>query len=504
MAGNSVFQGGSAYNAFTALNEAKKDQNIRKAVSNGDDPNSKKIVYKTVLDYVQERISSNEEYNKILMQSLEQDSGLDQLKNIIYTLLSRYPQPLDNRTIELFANRIFQDMTGFGILTQYIEDPDVEEINVYGPGPKQIEVIDSHGARMLEEGFPDAESVLNVIKRMVRKGNMVIDQSNPRVDSYMGGGTRVSAMIPPVVREDKGGVASIRKQSKSHITKETLIESTTAMPEEIEFIELCTRNKVSGAIVGATGSGKTTLLNMIMTDYVKNAQEQTRVYIIEESRELQLPEDARVFYTAVCGDEKSGNLVTSPDLLKSALRFHPTFISCAEMRGEEAMNAMTAAQTGHIVWSTFHADDCVEAYERLLTMCKMSGTDLSEHLLMSNLVNAFPIIVSSQQMKDRSRKITGIYEATGVDGVHVIGHYIYKMQITNFEYDQYGRVKHISGRHCRVGDLSDTLAQRIFDNCGRADLVQKFARPGWKPESFDVDAAMRDGAPASHRRQIAF
>ena len=256
------------------------------------------------------------------------------------------------------------------------------------------------------------------------------------------------------------------------------------MDEEFEFIELCTRNKVSGALVGATGSGKTTLLNYIMSDYVESNKEAARVYIIEESRELQLPSDAKVIYTAVCGDGKNGTEVTAPDLLKSALRFHPTFISCAEMRGEEAMNAMTAAQTGHIVWSTFHADNCVEAYQRLLTMCKMSGTDLSEHLLMRNLVSAFPIIISTQQLKDGTRKITGIYEAEGVDNVSVVGHYIYKMQISSYEYAPDGTVAHVHGIHARVGNMSDAMAQRIFDNCGQKELVQKFARPGWEPESL--------------------
>ena len=117
-------------------------------------------------------------------------------------------------------------------------------------------------------------------------------------------------------------------------------------------------------------------------------------------------------------------------------------------------------------------------------MCKMSGTDLSEHLLMRNLVSAFPIIISTQQLKDGTRKITGIYEAEDVDGVRVIGHYIYRLQITNYEYAADGSVSAVHGIHARIGNLSDKMAQRIFDNCGRLDLVKKFARPDWQPESY--------------------
>lgn len=475
---------GNAYNPFVALNMARQDRSAREGIY--VDPTAKeapRVSYKSVLEWVQEKISSTEEMNKTLMDSLDSDQTNDQLKAIIYSLLQQHPAALDMQTVQDYKVRIYEDMAGLSILTPYIDDPNVEEINVFGPGPEQIEIITGDGSYMLHEGFDDAESVLNIAKRMVRKGNMVIDQSNPRVDSYMNSGVRVSVMIPPIIREDKGAVISVRKQTKARITRADLINTTSAMAEEFEFIELCTRNKVSGALVGATGSGKTTLLNYLMSDYVENTKDEARVYIIEESRELQLPENARVIYTAVCGDEKSGTEITAPDLLKSALRFHPTFISCAEMRGEEAMNAMTAAQTGHIVWSTFHADNCVEAYQRLLTMCKMSGTDLSEHLLMRNLVSAFPIIISTQQMKDGTRKITGIYEAEDVDGVQVVGHYIYRLQISGYEYNADGTVAAVHGHHARVGYLSDKMAQRIFDNCGRKELVKKFARPDWEPES---------------------
>lgn len=476
--------GSKNYDVFAALNAAKQESSARD-VEQGRVKKPEKIEYTKVLEFVQNKISNTPEHNKVLAQTIDTDSGYEQLKNIIYTVMQSYPIPLTEKQIADFRSRIFDDMTGIGILTKYVEDPNIEEINIYGPGPKQIEVIDGNGSHMLTEGFKDCEEVLSITKRMVRKGKAIIDEKTPRVDSYMDGGTRVSAMIPPIVRDDKGAVVSIRKQTKANITKEALIRSYTGLEEEFELIELCFNNKVSGAIVGATGSGKTTLLNYFLSQYVKNAMEDSRVYIIEESRELQLPSDARVFYTAVSGDEHSPNYISADALLKSALRFHPTFITCAEMRGAEAMNAMTAAQTGHVVWSTLHCDSCEESYQRLLTMCKMSGTDLSETLLLRNLIKAFPILISAQQMRDGTRKITGIYEATDVDGINIIGHYLYKLQISHFEFDGNGRVKKVHGKHQKVGYLSDRMAQHIFDNCGNFELVHKFASPDWRPESMD-------------------
>lgn len=481
------------YNPNSALAAVRLDAQRRKNGGKRTKGAVRAIDYSIVLAYVQNAISANPSYADDLAKVLDsEDASKDVLKNIIYNVLQQYPGGLEREIITTYTDRIMEDMTGLSFITKYLDDPEVEEINIFGPGPGQTEIVFSgKGSVILEHGFQGADDALNIVKRMIRQGGAHLDASQPRVDSYMGGGTRVSAMCAPIVREDRGVVASIRKQTQAKITKGDLVDALTATKDELALIELCMRNKVSGAIVGATGSGKTTLLNYLLTDYVESTQKQARVYIIEESREMQLPEDAKVVYTAVCGDGRDdGSLqVTAPDLLKSALRFHPDFICCAEMRGEEAMNAMNAAQTGHIVWSTFHADNCEEAYPRLLSMCLMSGTKLSEDLLLRNLVQAFPIIISAKQLRDRTRKITGIFEAERVEHGQVFGHYIYQAQISSYEYADDGSVKAIRGRHARVGNLSDKLAQRIYENCGLLDQVKKFAREGWEPEGLRTDGA---------------
>ena len=53
------------------------------------------------------------------------------------------------------------------------------------------------------------------------------------------------------------------------------------------------------------------------------------------------------------------NPITMDDLLKEALRFHPYAIIPAEMRGAEAMTAIEAGRTGHVIISTLHANSCL-------------------------------------------------------------------------------------------------------------------------------------------------
>ena len=69
-------------------------------------------------------------------------------------------------------------------------------------------------------------------------------------------------MIPPVIDEEIGTVASIRRQKKDAITPEMLINGGSVIKEELEFLSMSLNNGISLAIGGATGSGKTTFLGL--------------------------------------------------------------------------------------------------------------------------------------------------------------------------------------------------------------------------------------------------
>ena len=59
----------------------------------------------------------------------------------------------------------------------------------------------------------------DTLRKMVRLGGLVLDGTNPIVDSYITEGIRVSAMIPPVADRRSGIVFSIRRQRMARVTK---------------------------------------------------------------------------------------------------------------------------------------------------------------------------------------------------------------------------------------------------------------------------------------------
>jgi len=124
-------------------------------------------------------------------------------------------------------------------------------------------------------------------------------------------------------------------------------------------------------VCGPTGSGKTTTLYSALSHL--NSKEKN-IMTLEDPVEYELSE--------LCQSQinlKAG--LTFASGLRAILRQDPDIILVGEMRDMETIEvAMRAAITGHLVFSTLHTNDAVEAFARLLDM------GVEAHLLSSSLV----------------------------------------------------------------------------------------------------------------------
>lgn len=424
------------------------------------------INYQELLENVRAVIA--EKHSKELSSALGSADAAKALKTLIlkYCVDVLAGKEFDQ---DKLVERIYQDMAGLGVLTDYLYDPSVEEINVNGYNVIEIDYPDHIKYLYDKEAFTTPTAALDIIKRMVRMGGMILDAQTPRVDSYTGNGTRISAMIPPVVPQDRGVIASIRKQNRNEITRQELLDSDSASADMLDFLTLCLCNGISIGLAGGTGSGKTTDQAYLLNEYIRrNEDYNNRVFIIEDSRELNLIDfdkenerPARVLYTVT---KDPPNPITMLDLIVSSLRFHPSLIVPAEVRDAAAWEAANAGQTGHTILTAFHADGARDAYRRLVSMCHSAQTGLSDELLLEMCVGAWPIMVFKKQLKDNSRKYMEVFEATGAENGKLQGRMLYRFIISETERDGRGRVVKVHGSHQRVGTLSPELLNRLRDN----------------------------------------
>jgi twitching motility protein PilT len=106
-------------------------------------------------------------------------------------------------------------------------------------------------------------------------------------------------------------------------------------------------------VTGATGSGKTTTMAMIVN--LINKTGSFRIITVEEPIEYVFPKMAN---SVVTQREVGRDVLTFADGLKYGLRQDPDVILVGEIRDQEtAQMALSAAETGHLVFSSLHTRD---------------------------------------------------------------------------------------------------------------------------------------------------
>jgi type II secretory ATPase GspE/PulE/Tfp pilus assembly ATPase PilB-like protein len=112
-------------------------------------------------------------------------------------------------------------------------------------------------------------------------------------------------------------------------------------------------------VTGPTGSGKTTTLYAAISE-IKNDED--KIITIEDPVEYQLPG-----ITQIPVNEKKG--LTFARGLRSILRHDPDKVMVGEIRdAETAQIAIQSALTGHLVFTTVHANNVVDVLGRFLNM----------------------------------------------------------------------------------------------------------------------------------------
>jgi twitching motility protein PilT len=133
-------------------------------------------------------------------------------------------------------------------------------------------------------------------------------------------------------------------------------------------------------VSGATGSGKTTTLAMIVN--LLNRAGGYRIITVEEPVEYIFPRETN---SVVTQREVGRDVLTFADGLKYGLRQDPDVILVGEIRDlETAQMALSAAETGHLVFSTLHTRDVKGAVTRFADLFPQDvQKDVRSQLAMS-------------------------------------------------------------------------------------------------------------------------
>lgn len=118
-------------------------------------------------------------------------------------------------------------------------------------------------------------------------------------------------------------------------------------------------------ITGATGSGKSTTLGALIDDI--NSTRSDHIITIEDPIEFLFHDKKSIITQREVGVDTE----SFADAMRAALREDPDVILLGEMRDPETIEtAMTAAETGHLVFSTVHSPAAAETVSRVISAFK--------------------------------------------------------------------------------------------------------------------------------------
>src|SRR5437762_758957 len=213
-------------------------------------------------------------------------------------------------------------------------------------------------------------------------------------------------------------------------------------------------------VTGPTGSGKTTTLYAAVSE-IKNDED--KIITIEDPVEYQIKG-----ITQIPVNEKKG--LTFARGLRSILRHDPDKIMVGEIRDQEtAQIAINAALTGHLVFTTVHANNVLDVLGRFLNM----GVEAYQFVSALNCVLAQRLVRNICHQCKRPAKVSrALLEESGLDPA---------LETTQTFYEGVGCIEcggtGYKGRTaiCELLDLTDRIREMILEKRPTSE-IKKVAR----------------------------
>jgi len=259
------------------------------------------------------------------------------------------------------------------IVVDFVEGRDVSDVSLWGENLTAR--MDGQIFSLAEAGALSRDAVAEMIKEL-----LMIDPE------------RAKAMSKPMASVDFT-VELFSKRFRVNIARARgeLFASLRPLPENppepgsIGLSSQLVKNvKEANAglvlVTGPTGSGKTTTIASLLEEI--NRSRQAKIITIEDPIEFNfIPKKAEIIQREIgldCGSYEQG--------LREALRQNPDVIVIGEIRdAETSIVALQAAETGHLVIGSLHANSVVEAITRYLLLGPKERSHEMRYILAKTL-----------------------------------------------------------------------------------------------------------------------
>jgi pilus assembly protein CpaF len=300
--------------------------------------------------------------------------------------------------------RLVADVAGLGVLQPLIDDATIEEIWINAPD----RVFVARGGRHeLTSIILTADTVRELVERMLSPTGRRLDVSQPFVDANLPGGHRLHVALEGIA---KGFTAvNIRKFIARAHDLDALVGLGTLDEATAHFLRGSVEAGLNIVVSGATQAGKTTLLNCLAGAIPGHE----RIVSAEEVYELRITHPDWVQLQCRAAGLEGNGEIDLRALVKESLRMRPTRLVIGEVRAAECLDLLLALNSGLPGMASIHANSARQALAKLCTLPLLAGENISESFVVPTVASTIDLVVHTAMDRTGRRALQEVVAVTG-------------------------------------------------------------------------------------------
>lgn len=423
---------------------------------------SKVMELKEGMDFIQNKFInrnvSSVDIHQIQSFAMSADrESRDKIINIFLDIIKENNLKVEGYSDIELAKEAFAFKYGLEILDKYYLDTTIDEIRVNRKD--NIRIVRKGVSLEVPERFNSDEDIERIIKRLIMEDiGISLDRSNPRIESVLKDGSRLTAVCYPV---SESWNFILRKHDSFEPTLDNYINVGTLNKFVWDRLSVLARGNSKMLFSGNVGAGKTTLMKKVIGEL----NPKLRIGVLGKDSEVKLQEtypDRDIIEF----QEQPQLGVTMRELFQTMLRESVDALVIEEFRGSgEAIEAIRACSRGlPNAFSTAHFNDAEQAIEGMGLLLIEEGLNLTLDLAKLRAARAFNIIVQlfGDSITGRKKLLSISEVITGVDGHIEVKDLVRWVPDTD---DFFGK-----GRWIEPNQPSDILLRSILVNVSREEV----------------------------------
>jgi pilus assembly protein CpaF len=221
---------------------------------------------------------------------------------------------VDDVAFEAMRREVAAELHGAGPLEPLLATPGVTDVLVNGPD--QVWFDRGNGLERAPVRFADDAAVRRLAQRLATSAGARLDDAMPYADAVLRDGTRVHAVLPPLVEQP---TLSLRVLARRPHGLDGLVARGAMSVEIADTLRAVVSAGLAFVVTGGTGTGKTTLLGALLGS-VPAAE---RILLIEDAPELIVAHPHVVRLVPRGANVEGAGAVLQRELVRQALRMRP-------------------------------------------------------------------------------------------------------------------------------------------------------------------------------------